>query len=200
LAFGTITAESEQELGKKIAELHLAPCTENDNKFGFYIDNTIGSTKQVNTWNSSWVEFFRENRLKFQLDLIQTEYQDEEIFQLGEKLIEKLPEFFKDCEIKPSLLHGDLWSGNWAVDEKGHPVLFDPATYYGHSEMELSITQMFGGFGESFYTEYHKHIPKQNGFEARQDLYILYHYLNHMNIFGTSYRESCLKILKKLTS
>src|SRR6185312_1517917 len=109
-----------------------------------------------------------------------------------------LPRFFEGLEgkIRPSLLHGDLWGGNCAADSDGNPVIFDPASYYGHAEMELSIMDMFGAPPSGFYEAYHALIPKDIGFEQRHQLYQLYHYLNHYNIFGRSYRSSCVSILR----
>ena len=93
---------------------------------------------------------------------------------------------------------GDLWNGNSAADQEGNPVVFDPACYYGHHEAELSIMGMFGGFTRDFYEAYHALIPKEEGFSERQKIYQLYHYLNHYNLFGDSYRSSCLEIMKTL--
>jgi len=136
--------------------------------------------------------------LKYQLDLIQENYKDKDIAKLGKKLLEKLPVFFEDITIKSSLIHGDLWSGNWGADSEGNPVIFDPAAYFGHSEAELSIMNMFGGFSSSFWNEYYQHIPRTKGFENRHHLYQLYHYLNHMNLFGTGYKSSCWRLLNLL--
>lgn len=101
--------------------------------------------------------------------------------------------------MRPSLLHGDLWSGNWASDEQGQPVIFDPACYIGHSEAELSILTMFGSPSKAFFDAYHNLLPKVDGmFEDRQSLYQLYHYMNHYTLFGSSYRGSCMSILDRL--
>ncbi|MGH0172698.1 UNVERIFIED_CONTAM: hypothetical protein FKN15_063960 [Acipenser sinensis] len=110
---------------------------------------------------------------------------------------EQTVDLFRDVEIIPALLHGDLWGGNVAENEAG-PLVFDPASYYGHSEFELAIAGMFGGFGGSFYSAYHKKIPKAPGFEKRLKLYQLFHYLNHWNHFGTGYRGSSLNIMRNL--
>lgn len=109
----------------------------------------------------------------------------------------KIPDLFRDLDIVPALLHGDLWSGNVAEDASG-PVIFDPASFYGHSEYELAIAGMFGGFSGSFYTAYHSRVPRAPGFEKRLQLYQLFHYLNHWNHFGSGYRGSSLSIMKKL--
>ncbi|XP_029456132.1 ketosamine-3-kinase-like isoform X2 [Rhinatrema bivittatum] len=109
----------------------------------------------------------------------------------------KIPEMFKDIEIVPALLHGDLWGGNVAEDDIG-PIIFDPASFYGHSEYELGIAGMFGGFGSTFYSAYHSKIPKAPGFEKRLKLYQLFHYMNHWNHFGSGYRGSSLSIMRNL--
>ncbi|XP_045841362.1 ketosamine-3-kinase isoform X2 [Meles meles] len=110
----------------------------------------------------------------------------------------KIPDLFRDLDIVPALLHGDLWGGNVAEDSSG-PIIFDPASFYGHSEYELAIAGMFGGFSHSFYSAYHDAVPTAPGFEARQQLYQLFHYLNHWNHFGSGYRESSLRIMRNLT-
>lgn len=109
----------------------------------------------------------------------------------------KIPSLFCDMEIIPALLHGDLWGGNVAEDDSG-PIIFDPASFYGHSEYELAIAGMFGGFNSSFYSAYHSKIPKAPGFEKRLKLYQLFHYMNHWNHFGTGYRGSSLSIMRNL--
>lgn len=109
----------------------------------------------------------------------------------------KIPSLFSDVEIFPALLHGDLWGGNVAEDDSG-PIIFDPASFYGHSEYELAIAGMFGGFTSSFYSAYHSKIPKAPGFEKRLKLYQLFHYMNHWNHFGTGYRGSSLNIMRNL--
>ncbi|XP_015771648.1 PREDICTED: ketosamine-3-kinase-like isoform X3 [Acropora digitifera] len=122
---------------------------------------------------------------------------DTEAGLLWSRLKSKIPEFFKGVDVKPSLLHGDLWSGNVAETHEG-PVAFDPASFYGHHEYDLAIAGMFGGFTKAFYDAYHKEIPKQKGFEKRHELYKLFHHLNHWNHFGTGYRSSSLSIMQGL--
>ena len=109
----------------------------------------------------------------------------------------KIPDLFRDLDIVPALLHGDLWGGNVAEDSSG-PIIFDPASFYGHSEYELAIAGMFGGFSSAFYSAYHSKIPKAPGFEKRLKLYQLFHYLNHWNHFGSGYRGSSLSIMRNL--
>ncbi|XP_043081551.1 ketosamine-3-kinase isoform X2 [Puntigrus tetrazona] len=151
----------------------------------------------VNDWQDDWVSFYAQQRLQHQLSLVEQSYGDREARELWARLQLKVPQLFADTEVVPALLHGDLWGGNVAECSDG-PVIFDPASYYGHSEFELAIAGMFGGFGGSFYSAYHEKIPKAAGFAKRQQLYQLFHYLNHWNHFGGGYRGSSVRIMKDL--
>ncbi|KAJ0001322.1 hypothetical protein NQD34_006342 [Periophthalmus magnuspinnatus] len=135
-------------------------------KFGFDVPTCCGYLPQVNDWQDDWVTFFTRQRLEHQLNLIEKSYGDRESRELWSKLQLQIPQFFKDVEITPALVHGDLWSGNVAECAEG-PVIFDPASFYGHSEYELGIAGMFGGFGKSFYSAYHEKIPKAPGFAPK---------------------------------
>ncbi|GAV92004.1 Fructosamin_kin domain-containing protein [Cephalotus follicularis] len=183
---------NQSVLGKKLAEMHKAGKSERG--FGFDVDNTIGSTPQINTWTSGWIEFFAEHRLGYQLKLALDQYGDSTIYQKGERLIRNIAPLFENIVIEPCLLHGDLWSGNIASDKNGEPVILDPACYYGHNEAEFGLSWC-AGFGGSFYSAYFEVMSKQPGFEKRRDLYKLYHYLNHYNLFGSGYRSSALSII-----
>ena len=182
----------QEALGEQLAELHLSAAGE---RFGFEMDNWLGSTPQQNSWDSDWLQFFTERRLGYQFSLAD----DAELLGFWEALQVRIPTFFEEVDLRPSLLHGDLWVGNVAADSDGQPVLFDPACYYGHHEAELGITTMFGGFSQAFWESYHSVIPRAFGFEERHALYELYHALNHLNIFGSSYRSSCLRLIQKLS-
>ncbi|XP_064531778.1 fructosamine-3-kinase [Pseudopipra pipra] len=166
-------------------------------KFGFHTATCCGYIPQVNEWHSDWPSFFIRHRLQAQLDMIERDYGDREARELWSQLKPKIPEMFCDVEIVPSLLHGDLWAGNVAEDESG-PIIFDPASFYGHSEFELAIAGMFGGFSSSFFSAYHSKIPKAPGFDKRNKLYQLFNYINHWNHFGTGYRGSTLNMMRKL--
>lgn len=157
------------------------------------MDNTIGGTPQPNGWLSDWVEFFRERRLRHQLELAG----DEKLMQLGNKLMDNLECFFEGVIVRPSVLHGDLWSGNIASVE-GLPSIFDPAVYYGHHEAEFGMSWCAGLSG-SFWKAYHDVIPRAPGFEERKKIYMLYHYLNHYNLFGFGYYGECESLLNQLT-
>ncbi|KAH0501770.1 Fructosamine-3-kinase [Microtus ochrogaster] len=153
--------------------------------------------KGVNEWQDDWPTFFTHHRLQAQLNLIERDYADRETQELWSRLQVKIPDLFSGVEIVPSLLHGDLWSGNVAEDDQG-PIIYDPASFYGHSEFELAIALMFGGFPRSFFTAYHQKIPKAPGFDKRLLLYQLFNYLNHWNHFGREYRSPSLGVMRKL--
>ncbi|GKA06475.1 protein-ribulosamine 3-kinase, chloroplastic [Tanacetum coccineum] len=179
-------------LGRKLAEMHKAAKSEKG--FGFHVNNTIGSTPQINTWTSDWIEFYSEHRLTFQLKLAQQQFGDSAIYEKGQRLVKNIGALFEGVTIEPCLLHGDLWSGNISSDKNGEPVILDPACYYGHNEAEFGMSWC-AGFGWSFYKAYFEVMPQQPGFEKRRDLYLLYHYLNHYNLFGSGYRSSAMSII-----
>ncbi|KAL0464733.1 UNVERIFIED_CONTAM: Protein-ribulosamine 3-kinase, chloroplastic [Sesamum latifolium] len=179
-------------LGRKLAEMHKAAKSEKG--FGFDVDNTIGSTPQINTWTSDWIEFYGVHRLGYQLKLARQQYGDSLIYEKGQRLVKNMAPLFDGAVIEPCLLHGDLWSGNISSDKNGDPVILDPACYYGHNEAEFGMSWC-AGFGGSFYNAYFEVMPKQPGFEQRRDLYMLYHYLNHYNLFGSGYRSSSMSII-----
>mmetsp|Transcript_28447 Transcript_28447/g.111528 ORF Transcript_28447/g.111528 Transcript_28447/m.111528 type:complete len:311 (-) Transcript_28447:225-1157(-) len=166
---------SQAELGKQLAMMHLAePLAEEAKagKFGFPVKNTIGGTPQPNDWSGDYVQFFREKRLGHQLRLAR----DGTLSSLGKQLMDNLDSYFEGIEVKPCILHGDLWSGNIGGTSGGKPAIFDPACYYGHNEAEFGMSWC-AGFGAGFYDAYFSVIPKEKGFEERKQIYLLYHYL-----------------------
>lgn len=171
-----------------------------DKKFGWFRDNTIGSTPQPNAWRNDWIVFLRENRLGYQLKLAERNGLSERIPTLGERLITQLEDFFPGYYPIPSLLHGDLWGGNAAFAISGEPVIFDPAVYYGDREADLAMTELFGGFGSSFYSAYREAWPLDPGYTTRKTLYNLYHILNHANLFGGGYIGQAESMLQRLLS
>ena len=184
---------TERLLGEQLAALHR--CTVEE--FGWHRDNTIGVTPQKNSRSSDWISFFREQRLKFQLELAASNGFSGELQTLGRDLCDRLPELFADYTPVASLLHGDLWAGNWGVTN-GEPIIFDPAVHYGDRESDIAMTRLFGGFGRAFYEAYESAWPLESGHELRADLYQLYHVLNHLNLFGGAYLDQALRILRVL--
>ena len=185
----------QAKLGLALGLMHSAEPLRDEaveGSFGFHVENTIGATPQPNGWMDSWVDFYRERRLLHQLKLTQ----DSKLLRLGDKALERMDEVFGDLEVKPSILHGDLWSGNVAADKNGKPVIFDPACYYGHHEAEFGMSWC-ANFTEHFWGAYREIIPQESGFKERLQLYKLYHYLNHLNLFGGSYYYQCESILKQ---
>lgn len=165
-------------------------------KFGFSVSTCCGYLPQENSWEQDWLVFYAR-KLQQQMDMIFKEYGDREALELWSHLQLKIPQFFTGIEVKPSLLHGDLWSGN-AQQTKDGPVIFDPASFYGHHEYDLAIAGMFGGFSRNFWEEYHKIIPKEKYWNERHKLYKLFHNLNHWNHFGSGYRGGSLQIMRDL--
>ncbi|MBT8088595.1 MAG: fructosamine kinase family protein [Gammaproteobacteria bacterium] len=186
-------ARCEQRLGEQLAKMHRTT----SDRFGWHRDNTIGLTPQHNCWNADWVEFFREHRIAYQLNLAAQNGYNGELQRQGLRLLERLPSLFDDYRPLPSLLHGDLWGGNWA-SSGGQPVIFDPAVYYGDRETDLAMTRLFGGFGRAFYDAYDAAWPLGPGSTRRQDLYQLYHVLNHLNLFGSGYQGRALALIRGL--
>ncbi|KHN75250.1 Ketosamine-3-kinase [Toxocara canis] len=167
-------------------------------QFGFPITTYSGYMPLVNEWTDDWVEFYARYRLKSVIDAVVEKYGDRQILSLWPALERKIPSYFAGCHIVPSLLHGDLWSGNYSYDQNG-PVVFDPASFYGHSEYEMGILTMFGGFDDEFFTAYHSLIPKANGFSHRVFLYQLFHHLNHWYHFGDSYKMGSITLMQLLS-
>jgi protein-ribulosamine 3-kinase len=181
-------------LGRNLARMHRTT----GSKFGWHRDNTIGSTPQINTQGSDWVEFWRTHRLGYQLALARKNGYRGGLQRSGEKLMEKLSVFFASHRPPPSLLHGDLWAGNAGFDAKGEPVILDPAVYYGDREADLAMTELFGGFSADFYAAYREASPLDAGYAARQTLYNLYHVLNHLNLFGRGYLGQAERMIARL--
>ncbi|CAB4064087.1 FN3KRP [Lepeophtheirus salmonis] len=166
-------------------------------KFGFHCQTCCGILPQKNEWNPDWISFYT-SKLQEQMDRIKVEQDDEEVEELWLKCKDKIPNLFAGITIKPSLIHGDMWSGNVKQLDDGTPVMYDAACFYGHHEYDLGIAGMFGGFSMSFYDSYHEIIPKEPGFEKRHSLYQLFHYLNHWNHFGDGYRHGSISLMEKL--
>lgn len=188
------TKRAAARLGEQLAALHRVVA----DRFGFERDNTIGSTPQPNGWSDDWVSFLREHRLGHQLRLAARRGLPPGVEEAGQRLLEALPAFFRDHRPEPSLLHGDLWGGNWAATPVGDPVIFDPATYYGDREADLAMTELFGGFPQDFYAAYRAAWPLDAGYAVRKNLYNLYHVLNHFNLFGGGYVTQAARMIAAL--
>ncbi|MGB0372914.1 MAG: fructosamine kinase family protein [Opitutales bacterium] len=183
----------ESALGRGLAHIHR----DSADMFGLEIDNTIGSTPQMNTQSKSWIEFWREQRLKPQLEMAQVRGFN---YAGADTLLSSLDMFFAEGDPAVSLLHGDLWGGNIGFDRDGVPVLFDPAVYYGDREADLAFTEVFVGFGPAFYRAYQDAWPMDSEFTRRKTLYNLYHILNHQNIFGSMYAGQAQSMIDELIS
>jgi fructosamine-3-kinase len=185
-----------ERLGRGLAQMHRATL----DTFGWKRDNTIGSTPQINTPSREWIDFWRERRLGYQLELAARNGLRGEIQRRGERLLTGLEGFFTGHRPAPSLLHGDLWGGNHAALPDGTPVIFDPAVYYGDREADLAMTELFGGFSGNFYGAYREAWPLDSGYPVRKTLYNLYHVLNHYNLFGGGYGSQAGRMIDSLLS
>jgi fructosamine-3-kinase len=194
--FGKNTRFSEATLGEQLAWQHRV----SDSQFGWAGDNTIGATPQENTRCADWVEFWRERRVRPQLQLARQNGASVQLFDRGTLLCESMGAFFSSYRPSASLLHGDLWGGNWGTDEDDMPVIFDPAVYFGDREADIAMTRLFGGFGPAFYTAYQSTWPLDQAAGTRAGLYNLYHVLNHFNLFNGGYGSQAASMIDRLLS
>ncbi|MEC4888143.1 MAG: fructosamine kinase family protein [Scytonema sp. PMC 1070.18] len=192
LEMGSGSTNSWKEMGRKLAAMHKATSNQG---FGWDINNTIGSTPQINTWTADWTEFYTNHRLGYQFKLARRRGGD---FPQEKKLLEAIPELLANHNPQPSLVHGDLWGGNAGCTASGEPVIFDPATYYGDREVDIAMTGLFGGFSGAFYQGYSEVWPLEPGYERRKTLYNLYHILNHFNLFGGGYLSQANQMISQL--
>ena len=193
VAFGRAGPGSARRAGLALATLHrhTAPA------FGWHRDNTIGATPQRNDWADSWTDFWRDQRLGFQLRTAADNGHRGRLQSLGERLLARFDMLF-DHAPPASLLHGDLWCGNIGYAADGEPVIYDPAVYYGDRETDLAMTELFGGFGAEFYAGYREGWPLDAGYAVRRTLYNLYHVLNHLNLFGGAYGPQAESMMQRL--
>lgn len=181
-------------LGRQLAGLHRVTAA----AYGLEHGNYCGATPQDNRWLPTWIGFYGQRRLGFQMDLAGRQgLMPAERRHRLERLIGQLDRWIDEGACRPSLLHGDLWSGNWLVDAAGQPVLIDPAVYYGEREADLAMCRLFGGFPADFYAAYDASWPPAPGRDERVPLYQLYHLLNHLNLFGESYGGQVDSILRR---
>ena len=180
--------------GRQFAAMHRVTAEQ----FGWRIDNTIGSTPQPNTPTDNWIEFWRERRLGFQLETAARNGYGGALQRLGERLLVEMPALFVGHEARPSMLHGDLWGGNYGALRDGTPVIFDPAFYYGDREADLAMTALFGGFGSRFYAAYDEAWPLDAGYGVRKIFYNIYHVINHLNLFGGGYEGQAIGMIERV--
>ncbi len=186
-----------ETFGRKLAMMHKADTTDfvSNGRFGFDTDNYIGATPQKNSAKESWIEFFRTMRLEVQFRMADKYFDSED-----RKRISRLLDRLDDLLVEPdhaSLLHGDLWGGNFMVSKDSQPVLIDPAVYVGHAEADIAMTELFGGFAPAFYDSYKSENPFAAGYADRRDIYNLYHILNHLNLFGGSYLSGVQRTVRR---
>jgi fructosamine-3-kinase len=189
---GSSSAAAWQQMGVQLAAMHQVS---SDQGFGWHRDNTIGATPQKNGWWPDWAVFWRDRRLGPQFELA---HERGGHFPRRDQLMSAIPQLLHGHSPQPALLHGDLWSGNAAITRSGEPVILDPATYYGDSESDIAMTELFGRFPESFYQAYQSVKPLEPGYLQRKVLYNLYHILNHFNLFGGSYASQANRMIDQV--
>lgn len=194
ISLGSLRGHAASALGEQLAAMHKVE----QPYFGWHIDNTIGSTPQINDRHDNWVSFWQQERMQKQLEFAERNGFGRRLQQRGEKLLADMPVFFENYQPHPSLLHGDLWGGNAGSDDHGNPVIFDPACYYGDRETDLAMTELFGGFGHDFQAAYRNIYPVDSGYSVRKTLYNLYHILNHANMFGGGYLGQAESMIEQL--
>jgi fructosamine-3-kinase len=179
-------------MGQQLARMHRRSIGQH---FGWERDNYIGATPQKNEPSADWAEFFCTRRLAYQLQLAQRRGAR---FSQKEQLLHRVRECLHATTVMPVLVHGDLWSGNAAFTQTGEPVIFDPAVYYGHHEVDLAMSELFGGFPPEFYQGYQSEWPLDAGYAQRKIIYNLYHILNHFHLFGGSYWQQAERMMAHL--
>ena len=192
LELGSGGNSSWQEMGRQLAAMHSHTSSQG---FGWEMNNTIGSTPQINTWTTDWAEFYAKHRLGYQFQLAKRLSGH---FPQQERLLAAIPQLLANHQPQPSLVHGDLWGGNAAFTVCGEPAIFDPATYYGDREVDVAMTELFGSFPAAFYRGYNEVFPLDSGYEQRKILYNLYHIINHFNIFGCSYESQANRMIAQI--
>ena len=187
-----------EDFARQLADMHRASTVGlvSGGKYGFDSDNYIGRRRQINTGGDSWISFFRDCRLEPQFRDA-ARYFGRGDWKKIERFLEHIDEVLVEPEY-PSLLHGDLWSGNVIAGNDGGAWLIDPAVYVGHAEADIAMTELFGGFPLAFYDAYKEAAPMQPGYERRRDVYNLYHLLNHLNMFGRAYLPEVKRIVGQI--
>lgn len=181
-----------ETLGRGLAALHQ----HTQPAYGWQHENYIGSLAQANGETADWVAFYRDRRIGFQMELAAKKgHMPTRRGRQLERLMARLDEWIDPTQVRPALLHGDLWGGNYMAGPNGEPVLIDPAVYYGDREVELAFTELFGGFSSTFYAAYNEIWPLSAGYRARKKLYQLYPLMVHLNLFGEGYGNSVDSVL-----
>ena len=198
-----LVSEYIELTGRKTDYLRLASSlfalhSHHGNRFGWHRDNYIGRSHQLNNQCDDWLEFFLNYRLIFQLEMAWQNGYSGNFRLLGEKMPDAVGAILKHHHPLPSLLHGDLWSGNYGFDSRGEPVIIDPAVYHGDAETDLAMMQLFGSPPTRFFDKYQELSPLPDGWQLRKSVYNLYHILNHLNIFGSSYRSHAESLMKSI--
>jgi len=193
LELAPLDAASGAALGRALAEMHRTP----RERFGWAHDNFIGASPQANGWSDDWHAFWRDRRLHAQLRLAAHNRLPSRLIDRGERLAADCAAFFSTYRPIPSLLHGDLWSGNAAAAD-GRPCVFDPAVYVGDREADIAMTEMFGGFPADLAVAYRTEFPLDDGYTVRREFYNLYHVLNHANLFGGGYVAQAAQSTERL--
>ncbi|MDY7013799.1 MAG: fructosamine kinase family protein [Cyanobacteriota bacterium] len=193
LEFGRGGSQAWEAMGRNLAALHKFPSP--NGKLGWDRNNTIGSTPQMNPWTEEWSEFFAEHRIGYQVRLAKRRGGS---FPDTGRVVAAVKQVLEDWQPQPSLVHGDLWSGNAACTVDGEPVIVDPATYWGDREVDLAMTELFGGFPAAFYRGYNEVLPLNEGYQERKTLYNVYHILNHFNLFGGGYEAQARRMLERV--
>lgn len=184
------------DFGRDLAALHEATL---GSSIGLDRDNYLGSARQPNEATSSWTEFVADRRLGFQLRWATNQgLADGRLRQDVAKVIARLPDLLDGRRDETSLLHGDLWSGNYLADSSGRPVIIDPAVYHGCREAEFGMIELFGSCRPPFYEAYQEALPMPGGWQRRASVYVLYHLLNHLNLFGGGYASQCRSVASRL--
>ena len=185
----------QKKLGKGLGEMHLNSTESNPKNFGYPIEGFIGLKDQKKGWENDWIDCFINLRIMPQLSIQKNNFLDNETIK---RIIEKIKTELINHKPTNTLVHGDLWSGNVGTEKNGKGVIFDPASWWADSEVDIAMTKLFGGFGKEFYEEYHKIFPIKEGFEKRIIIYNFYHILNHANMFGGSYFNQVKDYVKSI--
>lgn len=182
-----------QDFGTALARLHK----HTGENFGLDHNNYIGSLEQFNYYHDNWIDFFINQRLEIQIKMARNQgLIDSGAVKRFEKLYPLLSDFFPDE--KPSLVHGDLWSGNFMTNSRGEASIFDPAVYYGHRLMDIGMSKLFGGFAPQFYDSYNSEFPMENNWRQAVEIANLYPLMVHVNLFGAGYLGGVMDVLKKV--